>query len=81
MKKLFIILSIMLVAIITIGCNKDEDTVRRVKQQRLEQMEYVEHLYQFNRAFCPEKKYWEVENYLDSIALIDKNKILEAQEK
>jgi len=76
MKKLLIILSILVIAIISIGCQKEKvDEVAELQKKRMLQMEYVTKLYQFNVMFCRDKKYWEVEEYVDSISRVDSIKI------
>lgn len=86
MKKLLIILSIMAVAILAIGCHKEKpistnDEVVELQKKRMQQMEYTTKLYQFNIVFCPKKKYWEVEEYIDSITKIEEQKLIDSKKQ
>lgn len=82
MKKVIIILVVLLMAVLTIGCQKEKpistyDEVVELQKRRMHQMEYTTRLYQFNTVFCPKKKYWEVEEYIDSIAKIEEQKLID----
>lgn len=82
MKKLIIILGVLLMAVLTIGCQEEKpisihDEVVELQKKRMQQMEYTTKLYQFNIVFCPKKKYWEVEEYIDSITKIEEQKLID----
>lgn len=84
MKKLIIILGVLLMAILTIGCQEEKpisthDEVVELQKKRMQQMEYTTKLYQFNTVFCPKKKYWEVEEYIDSIIKIEEQKLIDSK--
>lgn len=81
MKKLLIILGIIAVAILVLGCHEEKpistsDKVVELQKKRMHQMDYTTKLYQFNIVFCPKKKYWEVEEYIDSITKIEEQKLI-----